>query len=256
MKRLLFLFILTNWVVDSYSQDEVKLKSILTFIPCSYHEISRVDASWLLMQKSSNVIQYIRNIKFVCDRENRIQSQHALLYLGLFGDTSDLELINKLEKCEESCSDELPPCEYYCAYLTSKKLLEIRFKNGTVEPLNDSNWPTWSSKINIQTIQPILNKFSEDTLVKTLFDKNIRIKIPDNLLNELNEHQFESFYSFSVYYNLAKKANHINTNIGLLQELLYLYDRDTSGDGGVNNLEQAILLIEKRILEMNNEKKE
>lgn len=90
-------------------------------------------------------------------------------------------------------------------------------------------------------------KLTEDNLIRSLHDKDLRPALSAHIIDGMDKSQIEDFYRFSVYYQLAKVAEKESTRNELFKELLYLYIRDASGDGGVHNLQDTLLLIEDRL---------
>jgi hypothetical protein len=229
------------------------LSSILIQADQSYRVLTREDIEMLMSFQPPQVIKEIRKIygKMNCKKYKNVPSQWAIAYLGLFGDQKDAVIVKNVWTCDNLHSKELLPCEYYCAYKFALDLFDIRFKKRAVPRLNiDSDWPMFANKrtssLQVDSIGYLLEKLTEEEILQSLRDKTKRPTLPTQIIEGLTDVQINAFYKFAVYYRLAQYANKISTRDELFKELLYLYFRDASGDGGVNNLQQSILLIEER----------
>ncbi len=242
LTKLASFFIILSLFVFCYGIDNDRINKILFSNPCKYHLISQEDAKWLLSNDNEAILSFIRSSFDPNKKENLLPSQQAILFLGLFGTLKDTSIILSTYNSEIDCKSELPPCEYYCSYNTAKTSLKIRFSKGTPPPLQTA-WPQWTSKIEITSIQDDLNLVPEEIVAKSLFDKKKRIKFPDKIANEIDEEEKESFYDFSVYFNLYNRGKSITSIESILEKLLYLYGRDVSGDGGVLTLETVLFKI-------------
>jgi hypothetical protein len=228
------------------------LESMLT--KKGYSGISRKQISILLSYKPDIVLKKIREIhsNFNCEADKNVLSQYAILYLGIHGSLEDINTIKSVWECANSKSTELSPCQYYCAYEFSITLLNIRFK-GKEPPVfwtSDLSYFTNKYTISVQadSIAYLLKDMDEAALLKSIKNKSLRPRIPNKIIDGLNDSQVEEFYKEAVYFILSKKAKDIKTRDILFQELLYYYFRDVSGDGGVNILQKLLWQIERRIL--------
>ncbi|MBI5454567.1 MAG: hypothetical protein HY956_08075 [Deltaproteobacteria bacterium] len=233
-----------------YAED---LSSILIKTDRSEREISREDTELFMSISQGLVLKTIRDIynKMECNKSKNVLSSHAILYIGLFGEPGDASIIKDVWECNNLQQKELSPCEYYCAYEFALTLHDIRFNKRAI-PMPDINrWPLFTNRftasLKVDSVGGILATLTEDDLARSLHDKKLRPVLPSNITEGMDNSQIENFYRFSVYYQLTKVAQKESTRNELFKELLYLYIRDVSGDGGVTNLQDTLLLIEKRI---------
>lgn len=246
----LSVFILITNQDSLYAKD---LSSILIKTDRSEREISREDTELLMSVQQGLMLKTIRDIynKMDCNKSKNVLSQHAILYIGLFGEPGDASIIKDVWDCNNLLQKELSPCEYYCAYEFAFALHAVRFNNRAIPSPDIDRWPLFTNRftasLKVDSVGGILATLTEDDLVRSLHDKKLRPALPSNITGGMDDSQIENFFRFSVYYQLAKVAKKENTRNELFKELLHLYIRDVSGDGGVTNLQDTLLLIEKRI---------
>ncbi|MCJ7547620.1 MAG: hypothetical protein MUP30_12505 [Deltaproteobacteria bacterium] len=246
---LLIFILFLPW--STFANENI-LESLLT--KAGYPGISRKQISTLLSYKPNIVLKKIREIhsNFNCKAYENVLSQYAILYLGIHGSIDDIRTIKSLWECANSKSTELLPCEYYCAYEFSITLLNIKFK-GEKPPVfgkGDLSYfhNKYTTSLQADSIEYLLKDMNEAVLLKSIDNKSLRPRIPNKIIDGLNDSQTERFYKEAVYFILSKKAKDIKTRDILFQELLYYYFRDVSGDGGVNILQKLLWQIEKRML--------
>ena len=231
--------------------DMGELSSILKRAPCSYHDISRDEADHLLREDTNSVLHSIRKAftESACSGKESILSQHAIIYLGVFGNRLDEEIIRGTWDCHRACRTALPPCEYYCAYKFSLDLFDVRFIERFVEKSRAEEWPSYhnnsTSYLKVDAIGDVLRHLSEPDLLASLNEKAKRPALPPAITAGM--HSVESYYYYAVLFELALRGKDVETRNALLKELLYFYGRDASGDGGVSFLEHAIKCIQSRI---------
>jgi hypothetical protein len=215
--------------------------------------ISRKQISRLLSYDPNIVLKRIRELhsNFNCKANENILSQYAILYLGILGSLEDMKIINAVWECDNSSATELLPCEYYCAYEFSINLLSIKFKGEEPLVFKKEDLGYFANKettyLQADSIEYLLKDMSETALVKSIEKKSLRPKIPNKILDGLNDYQIEEFYKQAIYFVLSKKAKDIKTRDFIFKELLYYYFRDASG-GVVYDLQRVLYQIEKRRL--------
>ncbi|MCE5194779.1 MAG: hypothetical protein LLF28_04875 [Nitrospiraceae bacterium] len=233
----------------AYSGD---LSSILINTNKSYPGIEKENVSYLMSMPSHKVVKFIRETyrEMNCKEFKNVPSQYAIAYLGMFGNFEDNLIIKSVLDCDNLHAAELEPCEYYCAYDFALNLLDIRFyKKGTPQ-LKIDEWPVFTNKntssLKVNSIENKLAKLKEKELLQSLSNIKKRPKLPLGVIEGMEDGQIKLFYQYSVYYELAKRAKKESTRNELFKEMLYLYFKDASGDGGVKVLERIIYLIEAR----------
>jgi len=156
--------------------------------------------------------------------------------------------IKKVWDCDNKLSTELPPCEYYCSYEFAFKFLDIR--NGKTKVENSKFYGSdaqWAGDIKIDEITGFLSNLDEERLYRSIVDAPKRPEIKLDSYRKVRQSIKDGVYRSAVYCEFQKRGTLESTRNNLLKDLLYFYGRDASGDGGVNEIQEALYHIQSRL---------